>query len=351
MTALHRTIAERVQRSGVSYQPARPNITFTNSQAAAKLNFAQPADIPCWRRSAVLNCGFDRGVERASARRRNSSCTTTICVDNPACHRPSAPAHSLCAHAPEPAMWRTRDSNCPINRDVLATSASCRATTIASSSAVFREPRLRGEFAGADHGLHTAYNLHHLPHDRPIQARGLHQALRILERDRRPVALRHLFQPRCPAAPVHTRYGRTLQADPAIANVMFRWRSSSKGTLLLDQGEELGLPDGPIARERPIRDPRRRALYPYSKGRDSLPHTTALACCRTKSRLQTAVSLAPRFAPAPRALSSRCARRRSASALAFRAASPSPTQETSGPYGATSRCQRNDQLLLIERTL
>jgi alpha-glucosidase len=40
-----------------------------------------------------------------------------------------------------------------------------------------------------------------------------------------------------------------------------------KGTVLLYQGEELGLPDGPIERNQ-IRDPVGELYFPYSKGRD-----------------------------------------------------------------------------------
>lgn len=40
-----------------------------------------------------------------------------------------------------------------------------------------------------------------------------------------------------------------------------------KGTVLLYQGEELGLPDGPIERHQ-IRDPVGELYFPYSKGRD-----------------------------------------------------------------------------------
>jgi alpha-glucosidase len=40
-----------------------------------------------------------------------------------------------------------------------------------------------------------------------------------------------------------------------------------KGTVLLYQGEELGLPDGPIERHQ-IRDPVGELYFPFSKGRD-----------------------------------------------------------------------------------
>jgi len=55
------------------------------------------------------------------------------------------------------------DSNLPENREV-ATKTSAQlaiATKIASSSASFEEPRLLGEFAGADHGrtrLHFTFS-------------------------------------------------------------------------------------------------------------------------------------------------------------------------------------------------
>src|SRR5262249_9407829 len=64
-----------------------------------------------------------------------------------------------------------------------------------------------------------------------------------------------------------TRYGRTMEADPALAKLVMSLALCLKGTVLLYQGEELGLPDGPIARDQ-IRDPVGELYYPYSKGRD-----------------------------------------------------------------------------------
>jgi alpha-glucosidase len=64
-----------------------------------------------------------------------------------------------------------------------------------------------------------------------------------------------------------TRYGRTMEANPDLARLALTLMMALKGTVLMYQGEELGLPDGPIERDQ-IRDPVGELYFPYSKGRD-----------------------------------------------------------------------------------
>jgi alpha-glucosidase len=58
-----------------------------------------------------------------------------------------------------------------------------------------------------------------------------------------------------------------MEADPALAKLALTLLMTLKGTVLMYQGEELGLPDGPIERNQ-IRDPVGELYFPYSKGRD-----------------------------------------------------------------------------------
>jgi alpha-glucosidase len=64
-----------------------------------------------------------------------------------------------------------------------------------------------------------------------------------------------------------TRYGRSLEPNPDLAHLALALLMTLRGTVLLYQGEELGLPDGPIERHQ-IRDPVGELYFPFSKGRD-----------------------------------------------------------------------------------
>jgi alpha-glucosidase len=169
------------------------------------------------------------------------------------------------AHAPN-LQRRIRDSNLPENREVLD---KIRAVVDRYDNRfVFgefsEEPGLLGHFAGSDHGLHTGYTFTFLE-DRSFkpQVFAKHYAfLNALEGLWPCVTFSNHDVPR----PV-TRYGRTLEADPALAKLALTLLMTLKGTVLMYQGEELGLPDGPIERHQ-IRDPVGELYFPYSKGRD-----------------------------------------------------------------------------------
>jgi alpha-glucosidase len=63
-----------------------------------------------------------------------------------------------------------------------------------------------------------------------------------------------------------TRFGGP-DAPPALARLMLALLLSLKGTTLVYQGEELGLPEADLTR-RQLRDPVGDLYYPFSKGRD-----------------------------------------------------------------------------------
>ena len=64
-----------------------------------------------------------------------------------------------------------------------------------------------------------------------------------------------------------TRFGAPAQGNPALAKLMFALLCSLRGTTLIYQGEELGLPDVDLRRDQ-LRDPVGDLYYPVAKGRD-----------------------------------------------------------------------------------
>lgn len=64
-----------------------------------------------------------------------------------------------------------------------------------------------------------------------------------------------------------TRFGGGRDGNPALAKLMLALLFSLRGTVLLYQGEELGLPEVDLARHQ-LRDPVGDLYYPAAKGRD-----------------------------------------------------------------------------------
>ncbi len=64
-----------------------------------------------------------------------------------------------------------------------------------------------------------------------------------------------------------TRFGGAPEGDPALARLMLALLFSLKGTTLMYQGEELGLPEADLRRDQ-LRDPVGDLYYPVAKGRD-----------------------------------------------------------------------------------
>jgi alpha-glucosidase len=64
-----------------------------------------------------------------------------------------------------------------------------------------------------------------------------------------------------------TRFGAPAEGDPALAKLMFALLCSLRGTTLIYQGEELGLPDVDLRRDQ-LKDPVGDLYYPIAKGRD-----------------------------------------------------------------------------------
>jgi alpha-glucosidase len=212
----------------------------------------------------VLKFWLDRGIDGFRLDVANSYFHDDHLRDNPAVPLNERTAHHW-AHAPN-LQRRTRDSNLPENREVLD---EIRALVDRYDNRfVFgefsEEPGLLGHFAGARHGLHTGYTFTFLE-DRSLKPQVFakhYEFLNALEGLWPCVTFSNHDVPR----PV-TRYGRSLDADPALAKLALTLLMTLKGTVLMYQGEELGLPDGPIERDQ-IRDPVGELYFPYSKGRD-----------------------------------------------------------------------------------
>ncbi len=64
-----------------------------------------------------------------------------------------------------------------------------------------------------------------------------------------------------------TRFGGGAAGDPRLAKLMLALLFSLRGTVLLYQGEELGLPEVDLERHQ-LRDPVGDLYYPIAKGRD-----------------------------------------------------------------------------------
>ncbi len=64
-----------------------------------------------------------------------------------------------------------------------------------------------------------------------------------------------------------TRFGGGVDGDPALAKLMLALLLSIKGTVLMYQGEELGLPEVDLRRDQ-LKDPVGDLYYPLFKGRD-----------------------------------------------------------------------------------
>jgi alpha-glucosidase len=64
-----------------------------------------------------------------------------------------------------------------------------------------------------------------------------------------------------------TRFGGGAEGNPALAKLMLALLFSLRGTVLLYQGEELGLPEADLRRDQ-LKDPVGDLYYPVAKGRD-----------------------------------------------------------------------------------
>ena len=125
------------------------------------------------------------------------------------------------------------------------------------------EPEISGAYASPQEGLHAGYTFNMLV-ARERSPDFVRRNLEVLARypDHWPcVSFSNHDVPR-----TVTRFAR--DADPAaVGRLMFAVLATLRGTVLMYQGEELGLPDGDLRRDQ-LRDPVGDLYYPDNKGRD-----------------------------------------------------------------------------------
>ena len=121
-----------------------------------------------------------------------------------------------------------------------------------------------GAYAAPDEGLHAAYTFFML------RANKLSPDF---IRDNCALLARHLRHWPCVSFCNHdivrtvTRFGGGPDGDPALAKLLLALLLSIRGTVLMYQGEELGLPEVDLRRDQ-LKDPIGDLYYPLFKGRD-----------------------------------------------------------------------------------
>jgi alpha-glucosidase len=183
--------------------------------------------------------------------------------DNPPVPEDARTAYNW-SHAPN-LQEHWFDSN--LEENVTALDAIRRTVDAHKNRFVFgefsEEAERSGCYLGPDQGLHSGYSFPML-------------LLRRLKpqffRDHFAMLARHTAHWPCVSFSNHdvtrtvTRFGGS-ETTPALARMMLALLFSLKGTALLYQGEELGLPEADLCRDQ-LRDPVGDLYYPESKGRD-----------------------------------------------------------------------------------
>ncbi len=121
-----------------------------------------------------------------------------------------------------------------------------------------------GAYASPEEGLHASYTFFMLQADKlsPDFVKGNYALLE-----------RHPLHWPCVSFCNHdivrtvTRFGGGHRGDPALAKLLMALLLSLKGTVLMYQGEELGLPEVDLQRDQ-LKDPVGDLYYPLFKGRD-----------------------------------------------------------------------------------
>jgi alpha-glucosidase len=246
-----------------SYQPARRqhyHHKFLRQQP--KLNWRNPDAKAA--ALAVLEFWLKRGVDGYRLDVANAYLHDDKLRDNP----PVPPERRSAANWGHAAnlQQHIRDSNLPEN---LACLDEIRRTVERYGDRFvfgeFSEGFERsGAYEASDTGLHSGYTFSLL------RARNLSPefVLRNLE-----TLARHPKHWPCLSLSNHdvmrtvTRLGGSASGDPDLAKLLLAVLLSQRGTILLYQGEELGLPEVDLRRDQ-LRDPVGDLYYPIAKGRD-----------------------------------------------------------------------------------
>jgi alpha-glucosidase len=245
-----------------AYQPARRQYyhhKFLRQQP--KLNWRNPAAKAA--ALAVLDGWLKRGVDGFRLDVANAYLHDPALTDNPPVPLEQRTAHSW-AHAPN-LQFHYHDSNLSEEIDVLD---EVRRTVDAYPNRFVmgefsEEPERCGCFAPSDRGLHSGYSFPLLE----ARTLGPDFILRHFE-----MLARHPGHWPSVAFCNHdimrtlTRFGGK-NAPRGLAKMMMALLLTLKGTALIYQGEELGLPQADVRRDQ-IKDPVGDLYYPYTFGRD-----------------------------------------------------------------------------------
>ena len=246
-----------------SYQPARRqhyHHKFLRQQP--KLNWRNPEA----KKAAleVLDFWLARGADGFRLDVANAYLHDPALADNP----------PVAFEKRTPEIWadaanlqhHRHDSNLPENIDCLAEIR--RTVERRAGRFVFGEFsegfERSGAYAAPDEGLHAGYTFFMLRADKlsPDFVKGNYA-----------LQARHPRHWPCVSFSNHdivrtvTRFGGGPDGDPALAKLMLALLFSIKGTVLLYQGEELGLPEVDLRRDQ-LKDPVGDLYYPLFKGRD-----------------------------------------------------------------------------------
>jgi len=212
----------------------------------------------------VLDFWLARGADGFRLDVANAYLHDPTLADNP----PTAPEERT------PAIWadaselqrHLHDCNLPENIDCLAEIR--RTVERHAGRFVFGEfsegYERAGAYAAPDEGLHAAYTFFML------RAKKLSPDF---VKDNYALLAPHPRHWPCVSFSNHdivrtvTRFGGGADGDPALAKLLLALLFSIKGTVLLYQGEELGLPEVALRRDE-LRDPVGDLYYPLFKGRD-----------------------------------------------------------------------------------
>jgi alpha-glucosidase len=125
------------------------------------------------------------------------------------------------------------------------------------------EPERCGGYAAATKGLHSGYSFPFLEATQlaPSFIRAHYEDLACFPEHWPSIAFSNHDVVRAP-----TRFGGR-NAPPALARLLLALMVSLRGTVLLYQGEELGLPEAVLRRDQ-LKDPVGDLYYPFSRGRD-----------------------------------------------------------------------------------
>ena len=245
-----------------AYHPARRQYyhhKFLRQQP--KLNWRNPAARNA--ALAVLDTWLTRGVDGFRLDVANAYFHDATLTDNPGVPLSERTAHNW-AHAPN-LQYHFHDSNLPDNIEAL--DAIRRTVERHPDRFVMgefsEEPERCGCFAPPDRGLHSGYTFPLL------EARTLgpdfirtHYAML----DRHPGHWPSVAFSNHDVTRTLTRFGGR-DTPPALAQLMLALLLCLRGTALLYQGEELGLPQVDLRRDQ-LKDPVGDLYYPLHKGRD-----------------------------------------------------------------------------------